>query len=432
MEAIDPERIRGLISIALSSDRGMRLAGREEAAGLGDGAIDELEAILADSTVAAAEREVAIEFLGLLASPRSAESLLTLLESSDEPWQRAHAAWRLASSDQDWVVPRMLLRLKYETDFDTVIWLAKTLAHYGNDAGLGALSVIAAEAPNDTLRASALARREEIARAAGASSADELQRAWNAAEPPAFPQPDRSARFDREVLRWIDRFREFQLRGVDDARFLLERMGTRAAELLGLALSDSNLYIRLHAAQSLKRMGRRGEAAGPALLERLDDPEIAPMAAEALGAVGYAPAQPRLAQLAGGPPGVALDLRLAALRGLGGFADREATAGDASALTALRAALDPSGPLEIQQAAAESLARRGHAEEVLRRLADFLVEPGLDPGTTERVLRTWIVESGETELLTRWDEAGIEPGTIVSEEERMASRRARKALIDSL
>jgi len=101
------------------------------------------------------------------------------------------------------------------------------------------------------------------------------------------------------VWRWIERLDRQDLRSVDDARFVLARCAEWAVEPLAEALHEEAAYIRTHAAQCLQRMGGRAAGAGPALVEALDEPRLAPAAAAALGSIGWPPAAEPLARCLG-------------------------------------------------------------------------------------------------------------------------------------
>jgi hypothetical protein len=128
----------------------------------------------------------------------------------------------------------------------------------------------------------------------GVKDAATLFRIWNDGDPTnKLPDPELSPAHQLEVLRIVRGFSEWQLRGVDDGRFLLQSESRRIAPLIAPALLDENRYVRTHTAQVLERMGHRARETGADLLAALDDAEIAPQIAMPLGAVGYAPVDPR-------------------------------------------------------------------------------------------------------------------------------------------
>jgi HEAT repeat protein len=245
------------------------------------------------------------------------------------------------------------------------------------------------------------------------------------------PVAERSARWKLETWRWIARLSEYQLRGVDDARFLLPRSCAAAAPLLAEALHDENVYVRVHAAQCLERMGPRGASAGPELLAALADPTLAPNAAAALGGVRYGPALPVLLGLCarGGEP----ELRLSAVRAIGAYGP-ETGEKTAAALLPLCA---PEEALEVRQAAAESLARIGSPQAPLALLAGFLTDERLAYETSERALREWLAREAASrpaaaQALERWDALAPATDRAVPADERARLRSERRAVVEQL
>ena len=266
-----------------------------------------------------------------------------------------------------------------------------------------------------------------IAERAGFEDAKQLQDAWDRGE---LESPERSDRYWLEVWRWIHHFTDFQLRAVDDARFLLSRSNPLTAERIAEALHDDSVYVRVHTAQSLQRMGLRGVIGGPKLLAGLADPGFAPNAAEALGALRFEPALARLNHMARTAPDA--ELRLAAVRALGQYGDQ---AGEES-LATLRAVLAAPG-LEFQQAAADSLLWIDAPEPPLDTAAAFLVDDRVAFEDSERALRAWMERRMESTPaysgpIEQWDELSPAPEVIVSVEERRAIREKRAAIVASL
>jgi hypothetical protein len=302
-----------------------------------------------------------------------------------EPWVRAHCAWRLGVTTQDWVVPRLILHLRYEADRETTVWIARTLAHFDTYSGLEALYVLWRDESNPQARELAGQALVELASERGVASSDELLRAWNAGELAprdlaAVPNPRRRL----EVWRMIAGYSEWQLRGVDDARFALSRESGFIAPLLAEALGDENRYVRTHAAQTLERMGRRARAAGPALLAALADAEIAAQVLETLGAVGHAPAESELvARLA---PTCVLELRVAAARGLRSLAL-------ASSVPALERCTAANEPLELRVYAAAARVHCAPADApraLIELLLDDLSTGAVESATPENALAVWL------------------------------------------
>ncbi len=429
-EPVDSDQVRGLIEMLASSGGDMRSIALEEATALGDGAEEELAAILADAEAMDEERGSAIEVLGLIDTPRSAEVLLERLEQDPTAWVRAHAAWRLGEGTQEWIVPRVILRLKYEKDHDTAIWIGQVLGHFGNFSGLGALVEIAYKSPDADLRGSAQARLQEIQTDTGFEDPFALSEAWLAGDPEdRIPDPVRTPRFDVEVWRRLSRLPEFPLRGVDDSRWICSGLGPHAAKILAQALHDTDPHIRVHTAQCLERMEGRATVAVDDLVAGLADSELCTNAANALEAIGDARAEPPLLALV--DPPTELRLRLAAVRALGGLGNELSSATG----EALRRIFDAAETPELRQAAGESLVRTGGGTtDVVRALAEMLVSELVEPISTETVLRTWIwerIEAGEeaaTPAFEAWD-ALTPPDRILTPEEFRATREGRRDVV---
>ena len=413
------------LAVLVASDPSMLEIAHDDVARIGSGAWSVLEEIARAGDRSDAERTAAVDVLAC-GEPGAAEALARLLVDVEPAWVRARAAYHLSVGGPDHLIPQLLLRLRYETDHESVVWIACALARHGNLAGLDGLMAVASDAASS---AQPVAARElaRLVAERGLADATELWDSWRrSATERGFPTEPRSDALRLTIVKWIARFSEFQLRGVDDARFLFERMDATAAEELAKALHDDDVYVRVHAAQSLQRMGRRAQAAGSALIEALAEPELAPHAAEALGHIGFADAEPALVDRLGEE--TPLGLRLACARALG----HVESMGASRAEEVLGPLLDAE-PIELAQAAAESLLRRDPARsEVALRVAAFTEDPRVDPGSSERTLREWLADTGATEALARWDELAAPAKRAESREETRARRASRGALIRSL
>jgi hypothetical protein len=426
-------RVDGLLETLCSGENALREIAREELGQLGASIVPHLAARMTDKSRAQDQRVAASAALGQIGAGgcvAAADALLVELESSRtavaserETWLYAQCAWQLGKVAQWWVVPRLLLCLKYEIDRETVVWMADSLARYGLLSGLDALFVIVREGP-DAPRQLAEGVLQQLAERTGSRDWNELARAWSAGEPwKGGPVPAIDARYEREVWRTIASLAEWQLRGVDDARYVLCRLRAEDAEKLAAALADENLYVRQHAAQCLERMGPRGRAGGAALIERLDDPQVGPQAAAALGALRFAPAAEALRERI--QPGRALDLRVAAARALGQIAPPDLE-------SALRPLCAPDQVADLRCAAAAGLVTAAPADAPpsalateLRQLAAWLVSVEIDPRVAEDALGAWLArraaagDAAATGALEAWLAVPAAP-----EGERLAARSA--------
>ncbi len=131
---------------------------------------------------------------------------------------------------------------------------------------------------------------------------------------------------DPALREQIDRllsvgFTAYQLRNVDNARWLLEHLGPLAVPQLIGALDHAELFIRVHAAEVLGRIGDR-RARDP-FVRRLGiekEPPARAQVAAALGAVGTASEVPLLTKMAE-DDSETLTVRVAALHSLGAIGD---------------------------------------------------------------------------------------------------------------
>jgi len=358
----------------------MRGLALEDARNSGDAAVPIFAAALNDKAGSPGRRGAAAQALGQVRTARAADALATCLETEREAWLRANCAWQLGESKRDEVVPRLVLRLKYEIDWSTVVWLAQALASYGNLAGLEGLRTVAAGG-DAGVRAEAQNQLAAIAQLQGQPDGDKLYAAWWNGDP-ALKEPEPSEALRDVGWHWIARLSEPDLRRVDDARFILTRLDDWIVPMLCEAMHDENVYTRVHAVQVLERRGPRARSAVPKLREALDDPRLAPGAAAALGATGDATALDVLEPLLRRSKDV--ELRVSCARALGKLKAQ-------AALPALRAALAATEPIDLRQAAAGALVDVGEGDEVAPFLLECLNSPTADVGDAEHALGRWIL-----------------------------------------
>lgn len=426
--------VEGCIALASGSDARMREVGREQVIAFGPACSAPLAAVLASPEAEAHERRAAAELLGALDAPAAAEALLSALGSAREPWLRALCARELGRGTQHFAVPRLVLFHKYERDDACALALTEALVRLGNGSGLGALETVLARTRDEALRARALELADELPRAAGCADMQELRARWDLGTWPAAARvPD--AREALALWRSVAALAEWQLRGVDDARFALSRAGREAAPVLAEALCDENAYVRTHALQCLERMGARAQAAGDQLVLALGDPALAPDAALALGASAHERAPIELEARLG--PAHALELRVQAARGLG----RLPHASAAAAVPALERALAPEQPAELRQAAAEALLTVGEpaaspsALAALAVAAELLRDEQLEPSGTEAAARAWFARSAAqgdasaAAALACWDALAPAPDQPRTPGAERARRAARAGLL---
>ncbi|MDP6409066.1 MAG: HEAT repeat domain-containing protein [Planctomycetota bacterium] len=423
--AVEPEHLSGLVRmLAYSSGRARELP-LEEVRLMGAGATPLLAAIAAEAGRADEERAAACELLAVVGGDAALEQLLTLFERASEGWLRANAAYALERAGSDWVIPRVIARLKYEKHPEAIVWAASCLSSLGNHAGLEALWGVrnTAGAADPALLAAVDERLGALAAVVGVDQPDEHLRLWASGDPTGrLGAPVPSARLRRAAWERISQLsgEHFQLRGVDDARFVLARLGIWIVDPLCRALGDSDRYVRVHAAQCLERMGARAVSAGPALVRALGDPDLATEAAAALGSVAYPEAEPALRALLA--PRIGHERRVAAARSLGRL-------GLADSTVALEALIAPPEPLDLRQAAATALVALGAGDRIATTLLALLEDEAADRALAEASVETWLAsrpDAAARTLLERWRALAPPPG-IIPRVEQVAERQAARS-----
>jgi hypothetical protein len=433
------KQVLGLLEVAASSRDPLRRTALLDLQQLGPGAVGLLETIARTPETSEAGRYAACEALFQIGSggPEdsdpaadadaaararrllAAQSLGRILRESQSAPLRARLAWYLGRLGLDVSVPVLCLRLKYEVDSEAVLWLAWALARFENYAGLVGLSVIASQ-PDNPQAGPAANLAQSLADDVQLGSAALLEWTWTRGDPEGrLPTRPPSPALVREFWRWIAVFDQYQLRGVDDARFIFERLDGRAAPHLAAALNDQSPYVRHHAAQCLGRMGRRGAAGAGALMMALEHRESAAVAAESLGLIGQTAARPALEARLG--PEHSLELRVAAARGL-------AKLGLAESLPAVQRAFDSTRDVaELQIVLAEALVYLRAEGPALTLLLDGFGDLRYEQRPIETALHWWLeqraaaaAEGGPAQTaLSAWQAAEPQP-----EEQRRATRIA--------
>lgn len=419
------ERVRGLVFDLPGARGAMRTLQLGQISELGDPSVPVLAAVLSDPRTADGPRAAAVDALAAIDSPRAAGHVAAQVEGASQAWLRAHAARALANTRQDQVVPRLLLRLKYETDPASVIELATTLAHFENHAGLDGLFALR---HSSTSEASALAieRLAQVAAAAGVADGETLWRLWNTGDSDGRLKAEvPSTRHRLEIWRRIALLSEHDPRTVDDARFVLARTGAWVVEPLCRALHDVDVNTRVHAAQCLQSMGARATGAGPTLLAALGEPSLAPAAALALGAIAYPACVGELSRRV--ERGFDPTLRVAAAQALGPL---NLSAG----IEPLTRAIAPDEPIDLRQAAAQSLLRLGRAAGAVELLVECLTLPGADAGAAESALDTWIGKldtPAAQNVRASWNALAGPPHTTPTADAVAERQRARAELLEA-
>lgn len=242
---------------------------------------------------------------------------------------RRRAAWLCGQSGQTVLQLPLLLRLKYEQDAETIVWLADALARLGNDTGLSWLdAAIGSEATAQQAGGAAIealrARKVELAeQPTWAELRQQLQAqhaTWRARGTSALPDLAAPAptQLEPRFATHLVTTEGTLLRPVDDARYVITRSGRLPVPLLMRTLVASEPYLRTMALQVLADLGTAADAATPAVLPLLGDPLTASYAVRTLGEIGARDALPFLRPLL---HHVDSELRAAAAQALGVLRD---------------------------------------------------------------------------------------------------------------
>lgn len=439
-DPLDPEMIEfrdGLVGMVISDPRYLEAAAEDVVAAATELA-PAMAAGLRELDRPAEELKVLAQFARSAPHADTAAALAELFAGHDDPTVRAFASWALIPAagleGSGAAVPALLRRLKYEKEAVALLWAARALAAHDNLSGLPTLAAIAgagreasAEANQQLYEVVRLATgRDDVT----AEDADRLMADWAAGRRSRASAAPTSLR--GETWRLISDLsgEHFQLRGVDDARFILSRLGPWAATELGAALEDDDEYVRLHAAQVLERMGPRGRGAAPSLELALYDSSdgVAGAAAEALASVAPATAGATLAaRLSGAPPH---EVRVALIRSLGRT--------DAPPVELLLTAFEAEGaPADLRLAAAEGLIAAQEEQACLPWLASAMTQRFGDPAGAEALLGRWLagVDAQDPDLghwaLLRpsWEDLGPRQAIIHTADQARERRAGRARLL---
>lgn len=262
-------------------------------------------------TLDAASLRRARAALADLGEDRCTAAMLQIVEGREaEAYLRTEAYRWLAEFGVEAMVPRLLLRLKYEKDWTANVDIAVALLRYDNGAGLDSLIAILRTEEGipelDQARWAALAALEKLPPHPGWTPGESfggdwdrllaVDEAWRLHRVlPGLEAPGPPSRALRaEVWKTLRKFRAQRLRLVDDARFALTRMHAWVNGPLVETASDLDPYVREHALQTLSwignPVGRWAEEQGYDLhtpyAALLSDGRLRPRVLEAMGASG--------------------------------------------------------------------------------------------------------------------------------------------------
>ncbi|MGK0353749.1 MAG: HEAT repeat protein [Planctomycetota bacterium] len=252
----------------------------------------------------------------------------------DDAAVRQRAAWLCGQSGQTVLQIPLLLRLKYELNPVTVIWVADALLKLGNDSGL--------------LHLGYAFRRELTANQAGLMAMQALAARgvnvpkdpdWNALTTLLTEQADKWRKIGKSGLATVaaPAKQQFmarlahqlqtpegtQLRPVDDARFILTRLGALGVPMVASVLQAEEHYLRSMPLQVLTELGAAARSATDAIVPLLGDPLTCMYAVRALGEIGATETLPHLRPLLGSRD---TELRAQATQALGLLGDGQSRA----------------------------------------------------------------------------------------------------------
>ena len=253
----------------------------------------------------ALERKALIDLGAAIPSAMIAGALCDIAEDAEEAWLRRYAVWALeghaVAEGADAVVPRLMLRMKYEPDGEALGWILRTLWGFGYGAALERADGEAESLPNPAGRATLLATL------AGYDGLD-------------APDAPASESLLGETWLWISDLSgaHFQLRGVDDARYVLSSLAPWAKRGLRRGAHGRRRLRPTSYRAGSRAHGPARRSAASSLGAALLDPNgaVRGAAADALAAVaGDAATQPAC-RTAGASPPPAYEDRVALARAL--------------------------------------------------------------------------------------------------------------------
>ncbi len=423
----EPEAVEAVLGALSSPDARLRGLALEDAKALGDGGVAALAAAIADAAAEPARRNACAQALGAIATASAVDALLVRLETDGEPWLRAQCAWQIRTANRDEAVPRLLLRLKYEKDGATVVWIADALASLGNLSGLDGLRVLR-DTSRDLVGAHRRGRaaRDDRRRARIRRRRRAVRRVVARRTVRRSPQREPSDELRREAWDRIQRLSEWDLRRVDEARFILVRLDAWVVPMLAAALHDADVYTRVHAAQCLERRGPRARARPfPSWSPRWPAARLAPGAADAIAAIGDRGAAAAVENSCA---------RAATSSCAWPRRARWVPSAGRRRWKLLRAAWKPDQPIDLRQAAAGSLVGLGEGDAVAPFLLECLGSKLADASAAEHALGAWIGRRAEAaarpwaDFATRW--SALEPAAgSVPDAAEVARRRTGRAEI---
>ncbi len=303
------------------------------------------------------------------------------LEDPGRPLLRQTCASRLGDLGFPHATPKLLRRLKYETNPEVLIAVFLALGKLGNPSGLANLLAWlqdpkwAARAGKPLVTLIQILGQTYDPKTDGwaglTRKAKQLLQTFK--EQGSFQSKTTSPneRTLREYWLFLRHLNGTKLRPIDDARFICKRAGLQPVPLLGEACLDKHPGVRVRILQILIDLGHPSQTTLDRVRPLLADPLCAPYAIEAIGALGGEKAWETLRGLIQGKPPAQSprerEFRIATLKALMHLEEK-------ASIPLLQGIFaKSSGDLEIQVYAAAALrtaarAQKKSAEEFLRKM----------------------------------------------------------------
>ncbi len=364
-----PEEIEELVGELGKTDPIDRMNGADELLSHREIALPVLLDRVMDNNRYDFERSAMVDTIGRMGSRAAAGTLLKLVADDESPTVRSFAALALAEIGDDGVVPDLVLRFKYEEDGFVINALSTALHRLGIACGVEKL--ISYLDGRIRVRQEAAGTLHEMlgedfkydawAAAGERTEAAKRMRRWWWQHGQELLLRLNSGRevgpgFEKRIIETIFELSQYQMRNVDDARFILEGLGPIAVPFLCRGVTDESQYVRAHSVEVFVRMGRSGESGSEVLRSSVGDPLIR---ADILRALGVARDQESYSLLLSAVGDPLIDVRICAVDSLGQLGNKDAL----STLQALSS--NPGDSDELRVALSFSLALLGDRSDLM-------------------------------------------------------------------
>lgn len=285
---------------------------------------------------------------------------------------RRRAAWLCGRSQQSILQLALLLALKDEKDPETVVWLADALQALGNDTGLAWLDaaigdVRTADQAGQLAIAALKARNVALPEAPTweqvRTPLQKLVADWREHGTPSLPtaKAPPASELEPRLAAHLITPNGWQLRPVDEARFVFRNLGALGVPMLCRMIVDERHHLRTMPLEVLANLGHAARSAADAVLPLLGDTASCADAIRALGEIGATQHAVFVRRFLGDPDS---ELRRAAVIALGLLKD------EASRATFQKLLRDGKETLDVRIGAAFALRCFGDDAEAEAFLAE--------------------------------------------------------------